>query len=162
MGTDMLVKLYDLPDSTAVNRQLEQEGITLHRAMALDRSKILRFVRESFPNGEGWANECSVTLTKQPSTCMIAVWQKQVVGFACYDATAKGFFGPTGVSEQLRGKGIGTALLYRALEAMREEGYGYAAIGWVTDAFEFYQKTCGAIPIPDSFPGVYRHMIEHN
>lgn len=160
METDMLVKLYDLPNPSEAYHRVEQAGVTLHRAMALDRGKILRFVRETF--GEAWESECSVTLTAQPSTCMIAVHQKQVVGFACYDATAKAFFGPTGVLESFRGKGIGTALLYRTLEAMREAGYGYAIIGWVTDALEFYRKTCGAVPIPDSFPGVYRNTVNQN
>ena len=86
METDLLVKLYDLPNPDEAYCRVKQKGVTIHRAMALDRSKILRFVRETF--GEAWESECSVTLTAQPSTCMIAVYQKQVVGFACYDATA--------------------------------------------------------------------------
>ena len=160
MAADYLVKLYDLPSSEEITRKMKKEGVTIHRAMGLDRTRILDFIRENFY--DAWVDETTVALSQQPLTCFIAVKDKKVVGFACYDATAKGFFGPTGVQESMRGKGVGTALLYRTLEAMREAGYGYAVIGWVTDAVEFYLKALDAIEIPDSFPGVYKNMIEQN
>ena len=160
MATDLLVKLYDLPDSTPIYKRMKQEGITLHRAMGLDRSKILDFVSENF--SPAWIDECTLALSSQPTTCYIAVKDQKILGFACFDATAKGFFGPTGVAETSRGKGIGTALLYKTLEAMWEAGYGYGVIGWVSDALEFYRKELSVIEIPDSFPGVYRHMVDQN
>ena len=160
MATDLLVKLYDLPDSAAAYQRIEQYEITIHRAMGLDRSKILDFIKENF--SPAWIDECTVALAALPSTCYIAVRDKKIIGFACFDATAKGFFGPTGVSESCRSMGVGTALLYRTMEAMREAGYGYAAIGLVSDALEFYKKELNVIEIPDSFPGVYRHMIDQN
>lgn len=160
MDADYLVKLYELPSSDAALRKAEAEGITIHRAMGLDRGRILDFVAENF--NPAWAGEATLALSCQPTTCYIAVRDKQVVGFACYDATAKGFFGPTGVLESCRGKGVGSALLYKTLEAMREAGYGYAVIGWVSDAVDFYKKALDVWEIPDSFPGVYRHMIDRN
>jgi predicted GNAT family acetyltransferase len=45
------------------------------------------------------------------------------------DATMKGFFGPTGVDEAQRGKGIGEALLIATLKGMREAGHAYGVIG---------------------------------
>ena len=160
MNTDLLVKLYDLPDSASLISRLKEDGITIHRAMPLNRDRILAFIADHF--SPIWVNECSVALSSQPTTCYIAVQNNAVIGFACFDATAKGFFGPTGVLESMRGKDIGTALLLKTLEGMRETGYGYAVIGWVSDALGFYQKTVNAQIIPDSFPGVYRHMIEQN
>lgn len=82
----------------------------------------------------------------------------EMLGFACYDATAKGFFGPTGVSKDARKQGIGKALLYACLNAMREEGYGYAIIGWAGPV-AYYQKTCNATIIENSLPSVYRGML---
>ncbi len=38
--------------------------------------------------------------------------------------------------------------------------YAYAIIGWVGEAREFYIKTVNAIPIENSFPGVYSRMID--
>ena len=81
-----------------------------------------------------------------------------MVGFACYEATAKDFFGPTGVNPDYRGKGIGKALLLAALHAMRAEGYAYAIIGSAGPT-AFYEKEVGAIAIPDSSPGIYKHML---
>ena len=64
-------------------------------------------------------------------TVWIATRGEALLGFACHDATAKGFFGPTAVAEAERGKGIGEALLFATLRGMREAGYAYAIIGGV-------------------------------
>ena len=68
------------------------------------------------------------------------------------------FFGPTGVDPNERKHGIGKALLFNCLEAMKQQGYGYAIIGGVGPA-EFYTKAAGAIPIEGSEPGVYRGLL---
>lgn len=153
----MLVKLYDLPEHFPDDHRLTDAGIFIRRALPIDRHHILHFIRTTF--NEGWASECEVALSRHPVSCFIAVKDKQIIGFACYDATAKGFFGPTGVSESMRGQGIGKQLLLRSLISMREEGYAYAIIGWVSHAIQFYEKTVQATVIDNSFPGVYRRMI---
>jgi len=151
---DLLVKLYDLPEPGA-GRALP-DGVMVRRALALERAQVLDWVMRSF--NERWASECAVAFSGQPVTTWIAVREGAIVGFACADATAKGFFGPTGVAEAERGKGIGAALLLAALRGMREAGYAYAIIGWVGPV-GFYAKNCGAIEIPDSTPGVYRNIL---
>ena len=100
-----------------------------------------------------------MSLSKSPSNCYIAVCNKEIIGFAAYNATCLGFFGPTGVDESFRGKQIGKALLLKSLNSMWEEGYAYAIIGWVGPA-EFYEKAVNAIMIEGSHPGVYKRMIE--
>ena len=47
---------------------------------------------------------------------------------------------------------------------MRDAGYGYAVIGWVGDAANFYRKTVGAQFIPGGEPEntVYANMIMFN
>jgi hypothetical protein len=40
---------------------------------------------------------------KCPISCFIAVYEKSIAGFACYDATCKDFFGPTGVKKEFKG-----------------------------------------------------------
>jgi len=80
------------------------------------------------------------------------------VGFGCYDATCRNFFGPAGVEESLRGRGIGSGILLGCLEAMRAAGYAYAIIGGVGPR-EFYARVAGAIEIPDSSPGIYRDLL---
>ena len=87
-------------------------------------------------------------------TSFIALRNDAVVGFAAYEATSRGYFGPTGVLESERGKGIGKELLVRSMIGLRELGYAYAIIG-AAGPTDFYEKTLGAIPIPGSTPGVY-------
>lgn len=153
---DMLVKLYNLPDSYDPRIDLKDENIKIKRAMAPDIGKIIDFVKTSF--SDSWANECSKALYNNPPSCYIAVRDKNVIGFACYDATALNFFGPVGVLESERGHNIGKVLTLCCLHAMKNAGYGYAIIGWVGPA-AFYEKICGASIIVDSEPGIYKNMI---
>ena len=108
----------------------------------------------------GWASEADVALSNQPRTCFIAVRGEKMIGFACYDATALGFFGPIGVAKSLRGKGTGRALMYACLLDMRHRGYGYAIVGGAADS-EFYTHTVNAFEIPDSGPGIYASQIKN-
>ncbi len=153
---DMLVRLYDLPDSRALIQGLATQGILIRRAMPYEKYLVLQWVEEQF--SRRWASECDVAFSNHPISCFIATHQRAVVGFACYDATCKGFFGPTGVLEALRGRGIGKALLLATLEGMWQAGYGYAVIGWVGPT-DFYARAVGAIEIPDSTPGIYRDIL---
>jgi GNAT superfamily N-acetyltransferase len=110
-----------------------------------------------------WRSECETALARMPVSCFIATVKDEdgasrMVGFGCYDATAKGFFGPTGVDPEFRGRGLGKALLLACLDAMRAEGYGYAIIGGAGPV-DFYAKCVGAIPIEGSAPGIYRGML---
>jgi predicted N-acetyltransferase YhbS len=117
---------------------------------------VSTFVRTHF--SEKWVIEVEVAMTRQPITCFIATKDKEVLGFACYDTTLRGFFGPIGVSESARGMGLGKALLFKSLEALRDLGYAYAIIGGVGPK-EFYAKACGAIEIPGSDPGIYTDLL---
>jgi hypothetical protein len=153
---DMLVKLYDLPDSQPAYQRLQQAGITLRRALAPEKHIVTSWVRKNF--SEAWASEVDVAFSRQPISCFIATQQRNVVGFACHDATCPNFFGPTGVEANARQNGIGAALLFACLEAMKQQGFGYAIIGGVGPA-AFYSKTVGAVPIEGSEPGVYRGLL---
>lgn len=153
---DMLVRLYDLPESAALYQAVAAEGVTLRRARAFEKHTVAAFVRENF--SEKWVSEVEVALTRQPVACFIATRDKQILGFACYDTTLRGFFGPTGVLESARGLGLGKALLFKSLEALRELGHAYAIIGGVGPR-DFYAKACGAIEIPGSDPGTYTDLL---
>ncbi len=155
---DMLVNLYQLPESMDFLQDLP-EGVKIKRAMAPDTGRIMAWIEETF--SVGWAHECQKALFNSPQSCFLAVKDKEIVGFACYDATALGYFGPLGVAPDRRKGGIGRALTLRCLHAMREKGYGYAIIGWVGPA-AFYEKICGARIIEDSLAPqtAYRNMIK--
>ena len=153
---DMLVKLYTLPELAPAIAQQRAQGIDIRRALAPEKHVVLEWIKRIF--GAGWESECEVAYARQPIACFVAVYHEKPIGFACYEATCRGFFGPTGVSEEGRGKGTGKALLLACLHAMRNEGYGYAIIGGVGPA-EFYAKCVGATLIEDSTPGMYRGLL---
>jgi predicted N-acetyltransferase YhbS len=153
---DMLVKLYELPSSQATYERLQLAGITMRRALAPEKHKVTAWVRQNF--SEAWASEAEVAFSRQPVSCFIAIDQGEIVGFACHDATCPNFFGPTGVEPGSRKSGIGAALLFACLEAMKQQGFGYAIIGGVGPA-AFYSKTVGAVAIEGSEPGIYRGLL---
>lgn len=155
---DMLVKLYPLPTCPGLEDSLRAKGVTIKKALAPDMSKIIAFTEE---NGHpGWADEIRVCFANQPVSCYIAVKDKQVIGFGCYEATARGFFGPTLVKASERRQGVGKALLLACLASLRELGYAYAFIGWpAPEAIPFYQQATGGMMIPDEGHGVYSRMV---
>jgi GNAT superfamily N-acetyltransferase len=150
---DLLVNLLKLPpfDTTPAT------GFILRRAQPFELTPVRRFVAENF--SQNWADEISVGFAHQPISVFIATIDREIAGFAAYECTRRGFFGPTGVLETARGKGIGKALLFASLHALRELGYVYAIVG-AAGPVRFYQKTVGAIIIPDSEPGIYTDALK--
>lgn len=155
--SDLIVKLYDLPDDRPWREQLKKEEIHIRNAMAWDKHQVVSWVEDSF--GKLWASECDVAFAHQPVACYLATKDRQILGFACHDCSMKNFFGPVGVSKNFREKGIGTALLLTCLHAMSKAGYAYAVIGDAGSP-EFYKKIVTAHVIPGSTPGLYYDRLK--
>lgn len=153
---DMLVKLYELKRDPALDGRMVSQGVVIRRVLAPELPALTSWIEPRF--GAGWAAEATVATMRQPTTCFIAIKEEQLIGFACHEATAKGFFGPTGVDQAARGKGVGHALLLEALLDMQAQGYAYGVIGGAGPV-EFYRRSVGAIPIEGSVPGIYRGML---
>lgn len=150
---DWLVKLYDLPDP---RQRPPVPGAVLRKPIGPEHRLLVDWVGREF--SAGWASEAQAALGNRPISAFIAVGTQELLGFACYDATARGMFGPIGVAPQARGLGLGAALLLACLDDMFTLGYAYAVIGAVGPG-EFYRRTVGAVPIEGSNPGVYRGML---
>lgn len=156
---DMLIKLYELADDWQFLSKQKALGIGIRKPIGPEKHGIIAWVADHF--SAGWASETDVALSNRPCTCFVAVKDEKIVGFACYDATALGFFGPIGVEKSHRKKGTGTALMTACLLDMKLKGYGYAIVGAVKDT-NFYKYAVGAIEIPDSEPGIYKARISDN
>lgn len=144
---DMIVRLKHLPDPGPIERRLAKEGYVVERATLGHRPKLAAFIEKHF--SERWALQTAATFSRQPVSLFVALSGKEIAGFAAYDCSYRSYFGPTGVREDLRGKGVGAALLLRTLEDMTTQAYKWAIIGEV-DPVAFYQKVCGAVVIPGS------------
>jgi GNAT superfamily N-acetyltransferase len=145
---DMLIKLY--PPETL--QAADAAGAAVRKPIGPEHAAITRWVAGRF--GPGWASEVQVALSNRPVTCWIATRDTVLLGFACFDATARGFFGPIGIDDAARGQGVGAALLRACLHDMRSFGYGYAIAGGV-GAPGFFHRVAGAVEIADSSPGLY-------
>ena len=154
--TDMLVKLYDLKDDWSFMAEQEKLGITIRKPLGAEKHRIVNWVGKHFD--DYWSSETDKAISHKPMTCFIAVQDQKLIGFACYDTSALGFFGPTGVLEECRGKGTGKALLLACLLDMKLAGYGYAIIGFIGPG-EFYAKAVGAVEIPDSSPSIWKTWL---
>src|SRR3972149_3566616 len=124
---DMLVRLYDLPDASLYYRRAEEAGVAFRRADPWDHARYRRFVEGTF--GELWAVEADLAYRQSPITAFVAEREGRIVGFAAYECTRRGYFGPTGVQPDERGRGGGGAVLFRRLGSMRGMGYAHAITG---------------------------------
>jgi GNAT superfamily N-acetyltransferase len=154
---DMLVKLYNLPTDSPVIEIAKDRDVVIRKPIGPEKHLVVEWVKKKF--SKPWASETDMAISNKPISCFIALKGGKLVGFACYDATALGYFGPMGVDSAIREKGIGTALLFAALQDMIQKGYGYAIIGGVGPA-DFYKKTVGATDIPESTPGIWKTWLQ--
>jgi predicted N-acetyltransferase YhbS len=151
---DLLVNLLRLPPPESV--KLEDIKVVIRRAQAFEITPVRSFIEGEF--SLAWADEISVGFANKPVSVFIATTEGKVIGFAAHECTRRGFFGPMGVSKNIQGRGVGKALLLACLGGLRDLGYVYGVIGRA-GPIEFYQKTVGAIIIPDSDEGIYTDRL---
>lgn len=154
--TDMLIKLYDLP-ATAGPRSAAVPDCVVRKPIGPEHDAAVGWISAAF--GARWASEARAALGNRPISLFIALQGERPVGFACYDATARGLVGPIGVDAALRHAGVGAALLRAVLADMRAVGYGYAVAGAVGPR-DFFRRVAGAVEIAGSAPGLYAGLLK--
>jgi predicted N-acetyltransferase YhbS len=154
---DMLVNLLKLPPLQAELDRMRAAGVIVRRARPYEITPVREFAEKHF--SIRWADEITVGFANKPTSVYIAIRDGEVIGFGAYECTRRAFFGPTGVLESERGKGIGQALLIACLHGLAEMGYAYGIIGGAGPS-EFYARAVGATEIPDSTPGVYANPLK--
>ncbi|PXA98109.1 GNAT family N-acetyltransferase [Nostoc sp. 3335mG] len=152
---DLIVNLYSRRVAELGQRVAGVEA-TIRVALPPEQHIIKHWIRANF--SEYWVSEVTAAMAHQPPGCLVAIVDGKLVGFACHDATARGFFGPTGVAEDQRGRNIGLALFYHTLMAMKAQGYAYAIIG-SAGPVDFYVNAVGAIPIPSDREDIYQGLL---
>jgi len=152
---DMLIRLYGAgPPALTVAK-----GLVVRKPIAPEHDHVTGWIGNFF--SPGWSSEAHAALVNRPVSLFVAVRDDRapkLVGFCCYDSTARGFVGPIGVLPDARRTGIGAALLHACLADMRTLGYAYAVAGHVGEP-EFFRRAAGATEIEGSAPGIYRGML---
>ena len=110
-----------------------------------ESDRVLAFVEKHF--GRIWRFEATKAFETDVPQIFVTEEAGGITGFAVHDVNNRGlgFFGPTGVAKEMRGRGLGCRLLLASLADLRRLGYRRAVIPW-TDAIEFYRKCSGAEP----------------
>jgi GNAT superfamily N-acetyltransferase len=152
---DMLIRLYG-----AVPADGSGAGATVdvRKPLAPEHDLVVEWISRHFT--PGWASEARVALGNRPPTLFIAIGgePRELLGFCCHDATARGFVGPIGVAAPARRGGVGAALLRACLNDLRAQGHAYAIAGAV-GAPDFFRRVAGATEIENSEPGIYGGML---
>jgi mycothiol synthase len=118
---------------TEKHAKLTREGITVEPYHPKLTLPLIDFARSEFKGD--WVRFARQTAEKillgdSPERIMIAHENGTVVGFSHHDAER---FGPIGVAQTHRGRGIGQVLMYRTLAAQRSAGYRVAFFLWSDD-----------------------------
>lgn len=115
----------------------------VRRAGAADRQRVLEFINRHF--GRVWQFEADHAFRNEPVTLFILEVDGEIAGFSAHEANNRGLgtFGPTGVAPSMRRRGYGSLLLQASLADLFDLGFRETVIPW-TDAFEFYEASCGA------------------
>lgn len=117
----------------ARTQALVDEGITIRPAQPADILPLLAFLDEHFPHWKGDATGVMRDLfggDPRTVTLHIAEDNGTIIGYA---QTRSERFGPFGVNEAYRGRGVGAVLLSRTLRAMRAQGFHSAWFLWTSD-----------------------------
>ncbi len=125
---------YRVRDNVApLTRKLGTEGVVFRPATADDILPLLAFMEAHFAH---WVPDVRRALQgivrgdAAITTLHVATDNGEIIGYA---QTDKERFGPFGVNEAYRGRGIGAVLLSRTLVAVRAQGYHSAWFMWTSD-----------------------------
>lgn len=122
-----------VPRALDVTARLLSESVSIRPVQPADILPLLTFLEDHFPHWRGDATGVMAELFGgDPGhvTLHIAEEHGIIVGYAQSRAER---FGPFGVNESCRGRGIGAALLARVLPAMRARGFHSAWFLWTSD-----------------------------
>jgi ribosomal protein S18 acetylase RimI-like enzyme len=130
-----LVPLEVGPEVCAREEALRADGFLVRPLTIADVPEFLRFLAAAMPGdwlrharellhrvARGDATYDQITLALQSPD--------RIVGYAQFEGE---HFGPFGVAEGYQGRGLGTVLLARTLERMRQHGHHHAWLLWTSD-----------------------------
>ncbi|TAM74785.1 GNAT family N-acetyltransferase [bacterium] len=160
-GVTMINMLVDLDDQLwsrvppALYRETLDRGVVLHERQGATPSQRA-WLRRTF--GGLWADEVATGYA-----WFATDWDGNELGFAAYDCRLDfpwlrkwrnepgvGIFGPAGVAEGERRRGLGSLLCLLALQSLKNQECTHALIGAVGPE-AFYERVCGARRV-EEFP----------
>ncbi|MBM3499734.1 MAG: GNAT family N-acetyltransferase [Armatimonadetes bacterium] len=154
LSMDASIVLFDYAPFTAAEQRLREAGIEVRSLRADEMPLLLAFLRDHAPPDwlrdarelliditRGLAVEEQFTLALRGAAISpVSAEGPPPAGRRCHASEVVGYcqfrgehFGPFGVREDLRGRGIGTVLLARCLQTMKARGLHNAWVLWTGD-----------------------------
>jgi GNAT superfamily N-acetyltransferase len=121
---------------------LIREGIVVRLATPEDRDRVRDWVLKN--SGHNWSHETAKAIGPAGSGVWIAEDETGLVAYSVFGSLEHHWFGPIGVAPNLRKKGLGTLLLFKSLDSMRQLGVPRAVIPWTGHLF-FYSQVPGIV-----------------
>lgn len=123
--------------------KLKADNIEISRAAETDKTELFEFISEEWAL---WQNELEIAYQSNPVSLFIARLNGRIRAFSAYNGNnvGAGWFGPMGTHPDLRGKGMGSILLYLCLADMKKEGHQSGTIPWVAP-ISFYSHYANAV-----------------
>lgn len=143
LSMDSSIVLFTVPEKTVeMEKKLKNDGIEIRFYRRNDLVRFMEFLEQSMPSD--WVRVERRNLRKiveggfHPEQVVLVTKGDDIIGYCQFEGS---HFGPFGVSDAYQGRGIGTVLLARTLERMRQEGYHDAWVMWTDDlAAKVYGK----------------------
>jgi len=127
-----------------LEKMLIDERIVFRKPSFAEKSKVQEWIEGRF--GKFWTYEVGEAFRAPTPKVWVAEKGDEILGFSAYSALERYWFGPIGVSDQIKHKGLGTVLLFKTLDSMREEGCSTACIPWTGHLF-FYTQVPGIMGV---------------
>lgn len=143
LSMDASIVLFEVPARVRETEELlRNKGIEVRPYRREDLLIFLDFLEKTMPLD--WMRVERANLKKiatggfRPDQITLVVDKGTIIGYCQFEGS---HFGPFGVSEAYQGRGIGTVLLARTLERMRQQGHHDAWVMWTDDtAAKVYSK----------------------
>lgn len=135
---------FDIPSNYEKPKAIKNE-IRFQILSQKQISSLEDFIQKHF-RFYNWIEEIRLSYRNNPMSTVIALDNEgQIVGWACFNISFPGCFGPTGVQKKLRGKGIGSELLKWCIYQLSQQKVQKMIIRWVSNSTaEYYSKSIGA------------------
>ncbi|MHC4714040.1 MAG: GNAT family N-acetyltransferase [Planctomycetota bacterium] len=133
------------PQVVSTKESLESDGFSFDFCQPRHRQQYLAFMEEHFGGYGSWckASREYVESDGDPRLRVLAFHRDRIVGFCAVDKEHDWYIWATGVREDLRLKGIGTVLVFLAIEDIKRRGVDRMC---VSDCpVEFYKVVEGEI-----------------
>jgi GNAT superfamily N-acetyltransferase len=129
-------------DTERNENELREQDIHIKRLDIEDETELMKLIKSEW---ELWEYELQMSVKSDPPAVYVAKTSNGIKAFSAWDGNNKGtgWFGPMGTHPDLRGKGVGSVLLFRCLQDMKMRGYESSTIPWVGPV-SFYSHFAGA------------------